>query len=51
MLAEAQPLLRSAWWAALAPGLAITLTVITFNMLGDLLRDTLNPVPARADLS
>jgi peptide/nickel transport system permease protein len=51
MLAASQPLLRSAWWAALSPGLAITLTVITFNLLGDQLRDALNPVPARADLS
>lgn len=35
--------LTSAWWATLFPGLAISLTVIAFNLLGDGLRDTLDP--------
>ncbi len=30
-------------WMAIAPGLAITLTVLAFNVLGDALRDTLDP--------
>jgi peptide/nickel transport system permease protein len=31
------------WWAALFPGLAIVLTVLSFNILGDALRRVLNP--------
>ena len=30
-------------WLAVVPGIAITLTVFAFNMLGDALRDTLDP--------
>ena len=33
----------SAWWIAFFPGLAIMLTVLSFNMLGDWLRDRLDP--------
>lgn len=32
-----------AWWVATFPGLAIVMTVIAFNLLGDGLRDTLDP--------
>jgi len=39
MLASSKSLLGSAWWLAFFPGLAITLTVLGFNMLGDGLRD------------
>lgn len=35
--------LRSAWWLSTAPGVAIMLTVIGFNLLGDGLRDVLDP--------
>nr|WP_229770498.1 hypothetical protein [Halorhabdus sp. CBA1104] len=35
--------LRSAWWLITAPGIAIMLTVIGFNLLGDGLRDLLDP--------
>jgi hypothetical protein len=31
------------WWLVLFPGLAITVTVLAFNMLGDAIRDTLDP--------
>jgi ABC-type dipeptide/oligopeptide/nickel transport system permease subunit len=31
------------WWFALAPGLAITLTILGFMLLGDALRDTMDP--------
>lgn len=33
----------TAWWVLLFPGLAILTTVISFNMLGDALRDVLDP--------
>jgi peptide/nickel transport system permease protein len=31
------------WWLAFFPGLAITVTVLAFNLLGDGIRDTLDP--------
>ena len=34
---------RQAWWVAVAPGLAITISVFGFNVLGDALRDVLDP--------
>jgi len=43
MLSSAQRFMRSAWWLATMPGLAITLTVIGFNLFGDGLRDALDP--------
>ena len=38
-----QDSLRNAWWISVFPGLAITLVVLTFNVLGDWLRDELDP--------
>ena len=35
--------LQRAPWIAIAPGVAITLTVLAFNLLGDALRDILDP--------
>ncbi|HEY0969955.1 MAG TPA: ABC transporter permease [Gemmatimonadales bacterium] len=35
--------MASAWWIALFPGLAIAITVTAINMLGDALRDALDP--------
>ena len=43
MIYEGRALLFSAPWVALAPGLALTATVIAFNLLGDGLRDALDP--------
>jgi peptide/nickel transport system permease protein len=43
MIAESREYLPEAWWYALAPGLAIFLTVLGFNLLGDGLRDVLDP--------
>lgn len=43
MLADAQTYLATAPWLAVLPGLAIALTVLGFNMLGDGLRDLLDP--------
>ena len=42
MLAEARNVLLRNWWYAFFPGMAITLTVLSFNMLGDWLRDFLD---------
>jgi peptide/nickel transport system permease protein len=44
MLAEARNyLLSGEWWLSLFPGLAIAVTVVAFNLLGDGLRDVLDP--------
>lgn len=42
MLNQAQIYLRQAWWLAFFPGLAISLIVLAFNLLGDSLNDALN---------
>jgi peptide/nickel transport system permease protein len=43
MLADAQTYLGLAPWLAILPGLAIALSVLGFNLLGDGLRDLLDP--------
>ena len=43
MVADGRILIITAWWVALWPGLAILFTVFGFNMLGDWLRDRLDP--------
>lgn len=43
MVAEGRDTLIHAWWISTFPGLAIVLTVICFNMIGDGLRDALDP--------
>jgi ABC-type dipeptide/oligopeptide/nickel transport system permease subunit len=43
MLADAITALIPPWWLVLFPGLAITVTVLAFNLLGDGIRDTLDP--------
>ncbi len=43
MLAEGKDFIRHAWWVGTFPGLAITITVIGINLLGDGLRDALDP--------
>jgi peptide/nickel transport system permease protein len=43
MLNQAQQYLRLAWWMSVFPGLAIALTVLSCNLLGDALNDALNP--------
>lgn len=43
MLANAQANLETAWWAAVFPGLAILVTVLAINYMGDGLRDALDP--------
>jgi peptide/nickel transport system permease protein len=43
MLQETRPVWQAAWWTAIVPGLAISLTVLSFNLFGDALRDALDP--------
>jgi peptide/nickel transport system permease protein len=43
ILAKGRDYLRSAWWISTFPGLAIMTTVLAINMLGDGLRDVLDP--------
>jgi peptide/nickel transport system permease protein len=43
MLASGRDYLTSAWWIAVIPGVAITLVVLGVNLLGDWLRDLLDP--------
>jgi peptide/nickel transport system permease protein len=43
MLAEGRGFIDLAWWLAFFPGMAIVITVLCFNLLGDGLRDVLDP--------
>ena len=43
MLAEGRDYLSNAWWVSTMPGLAIMLTVVGINLLGDGLRDVFDP--------
>jgi peptide/nickel transport system permease protein len=43
MLADGRAYVGSAWWLATFPGLAIMLTVLSINVIGDWLRDYLDP--------
>ncbi len=43
MLSDGQSYLSTAWWIAVFPGVAIFLTVLSFNFIGDGLRDALDP--------
>jgi peptide/nickel transport system permease protein len=43
MLADSLTSLVPHWWLVVFPGLAITLTVLAFNLFGDGIRDTLDP--------
>jgi peptide/nickel transport system permease protein len=47
MIAAATPIFNTAWWYMTFPGLALLLTVLAFNLLGDGLQDALNPRTAR----
>jgi peptide/nickel transport system permease protein len=43
MLSEGRDYMQDAWWMGFFPGMAIVLTVMGFNFLGDGLRDALDP--------
>ena len=44
MLSDGRDYLRAGWWVATFPGLALTLCVLAVNLLGDWLRDELDPL-------
>ena len=43
LVAEGREVLDQAWWIAVCPGLAIMLVVLAFNLVGDWIRDALDP--------
>jgi len=43
MVADGRELIVTAWWISMFPGIAIMLTVLSFNLVGDWLRDHLDP--------
>jgi ABC-type dipeptide/oligopeptide/nickel transport system permease subunit len=48
MLSDATEIFDTAWWYMLFPGMALLLTVLAFNLLGDGLQDALNPKGSRS---
>ncbi|MCQ8780686.1 ABC transporter permease [Mangrovibrevibacter kandeliae] len=47
MLADGRTYVQTAWWVTVFPGLAIMFTVLGLNLLGDWLRDRLDPTSSR----
>jgi len=47
MIAESLQYYRVAWWFVLFPGLALLITTLAFNLLGDAVRDALDPSTER----
>lgn len=43
MLRDGQKLIQTAWWMSIFPGIALVATVLTLNIVGDGLRDALDP--------
>jgi peptide/nickel transport system permease protein len=43
MLADGRAYLGNAWWLATFPGIAISLVVLSINLLGDWVRDVMDP--------
>jgi peptide/nickel transport system permease protein len=43
MISDATTIFREAWWFMTFPGLALLITVLAFNLVGDGLQDALNP--------
>jgi len=48
MIAEATSIFDTAWWFMLFPGLALLLTVLAFNLVGDAMQDALHPRARRS---
>jgi peptide/nickel transport system permease protein len=44
MLSDGRDYVITAWWIAALPGLALVITALSFNLLGDGLRDALDPM-------
>lgn len=49
MLADGRDYLTTEWWLATLPGIAITVTILAVNLVGDWARDVLDPRTARSD--
>jgi ABC-type dipeptide/oligopeptide/nickel transport system permease subunit len=47
MISDATPVFADAWWYMLFPGVALLLTVLAFNLIGDALQDAMNPKTRR----
>jgi peptide/nickel transport system permease protein len=47
MIGASRTVIRQAWWMSVFPGIAILLTVLAINLVGEGLNDTLNPRIAR----
>jgi peptide/nickel transport system permease protein len=47
MIGASRTVIRQAWWMSVFPGIAILLTVLAINLVGEGLNDTLNPRVAR----
>lgn len=43
MIVAGRDYMRTAWWTTAFPGLVLTLTILGFNLVGDGLRDALDP--------
>jgi peptide/nickel transport system permease protein len=43
MVADGRGLIERAWWVSILPGIAILVTVLSLNILGDWVRDRLDP--------
>jgi peptide/nickel transport system permease protein len=43
MISDATPVFADAWWYMMFPGIALLLTVLAFNLVGDAMQDALNP--------
>ncbi len=48
MISGATPIFADAWWYMLFPGIALVLTVLAFNFVGDAMQDALNPRKRRS---
>jgi peptide/nickel transport system permease protein len=48
MLSDASTIFASAWWYMFFPGMALLLTVLAFNLVGDGMQDALNPKSSRS---
>ena len=43
MLADGRAFIRNEWWLSFFPGMVITLVVLALNVIGDAMRDALDP--------
>ena len=51
MIGAARTVIRTAWWLSFLPGMAILLTVLALNLIGEGLNDALNPRLTRKSLT